>query len=97
LFRLRRPNRGDSQSSAKVQEKEGSNEDGTTGGESSQLILVREFDDSIETAFQLATFKGPLCAEPMSGMCFSIERLEIESDDLRTSLETSQFLSLIDG
>ncbi|PLW18750.1 hypothetical protein PCANC_10914 [Puccinia coronata f. sp. avenae] len=85
---LRRPNRGDSQSSAKVQEKEGSNEDGTTGGESSQLILVREFDDSIETAFQLATFKGPLCAEPMSGMCFSIERLEIESDDLRTSLET---------
>ncbi|KAH9468798.1 hypothetical protein MJO28_005162 [Puccinia striiformis f. sp. tritici] len=55
---------------------------------SNQLISMREFDDSIETAFQLATFKGPLCAEPMSGMCFSIETLEIDSDDLTGSVET---------
>lgn len=60
----------------------------------SPLMSMREFDDSIETAFQLATFKGPLCAEPMSGLCFSIERLEIHGDDLAASVKTSQFLPL---
>lgn len=53
-----------------------------------QPISWREFDDSIETAFQLATFKGPLCAEPMLGMCFSIERLELNTDDLSSAVET---------
>jgi ribosome assembly protein 1 len=53
-------------------------------------MSMREFDDSIETAFQLATFKGPLCAEPMSGMCFCIEDIQIGGEDLAGSVETSQ-------
>lgn len=41
-------------------------------------IDLREFDESIETAFQLTTLKGPLCAEPLTGMSFSIQNLELD-------------------
>ncbi|CAH7666943.1 hypothetical protein PPACK8108_LOCUS1310 [Phakopsora pachyrhizi] len=44
----------------------------------SLAIEIGEFDDMIETAFQLATFKGPLCAEPVQGMCFSIEDFKLD-------------------
>lgn len=75
-----------------LEDKGGSTLDSTrenpSSSSSSPLMSMREFDDSIETAFQLATFKGPLCAEPMSGLCFSIERLEIDGDDLAASVET---------
>lgn len=43
-------------------------------------IDVREFDDSFETAFQLATLRGPLCAEPVSGVAFSLEAIEVHSE-----------------
>ncbi|KAA1084123.1 Cytoplasmic GTPase/eEF2-like protein (ribosomal bioproteinsis) [Puccinia graminis f. sp. tritici] len=80
---LRKPNRCNSQSLVKEQETEQNAQSGTD-----QLMSMREFDDSIETAFQLATFKGPLCAEPMSGMCFSIEDIQIGGEDLAGSVET---------
>ncbi|KNZ45403.1 hypothetical protein VP01_815g6 [Puccinia sorghi] len=90
---LRSPNRKNSRSvvvEEQAQEKEGGSKlDSTQENQSiSPLMSMREFDDSIETAFQLATFKGPLCAEPMSGLCFSIERLEIHGDDLAASVKT---------
>lgn len=32
----------------------------------------------IETGFQLATFQGPLCAEPMDGLAYFVENVEID-------------------
>lgn len=39
------------------------------------------FDECIETAFQIATQRGPLCAEPVTGMAFFVESLELLSDE----------------
>jgi ribosome assembly protein 1 len=43
--------------------------------------LLRDFDDSIESGFQIATFQGPLCAEPMVGMAFLVESVDIGAED----------------
>jgi ribosome assembly protein 1 len=36
--------------------------------------------ESIDTAFQLFTLKGPLCAEPVEGLAFSIESVRVPDD-----------------
>ncbi|KAF7797389.1 hypothetical protein EIP86_008584 [Pleurotus ostreatoroseus] len=46
----------------------------------------REFDSHFETGFQLATFQGPLCAEPMEGLAFFVESVEID----RAGIEQEQ-------
>jgi ribosome assembly protein 1 len=38
----------------------------------------RDFDGYVETGFQIATLHGPLCGEPMEGMAFFVERVEID-------------------
>jgi len=38
--------------------------------------LLRDFDHSIENGFQLASFQGPLCAEPVVGMAWVVESVE---------------------
>lgn len=35
------------------------------------------FDNSIVSGFQLVTLAGPMCEEPLMGVCFSVERLDI--------------------
>ena len=35
--------------------------------------MVRDYDNSVINGFQLATLAGPLCEEPMMGVCFAIE------------------------
>lgn len=45
--------------------------------------VIRDFDNHVETGFQLATYQGPLCAEPVEGMAFFVESVEID----RASLE----------
>ena len=44
--------------------------------------LSRSFDGNIETGFQMATFHGPLCAEPMEGIAFFVERVEVDKEGL---------------
>jgi len=39
--------------------------------------LVRDFESTLETGFQVATFQGPLCAEPVQGMAYFVEKLEV--------------------
>lgn len=34
---------------------------------------LRDFDNSIVSGFQLATLSGPMCEEPLMGVCFSVE------------------------
>lgn len=38
----------------------------------------RDFDHHVETGFQLATFQGPLCSEPVEGVAYFLESLEID-------------------
>ena len=38
----------------------------------------RDFDGYVETGFQIATLHGPLCGEPMEGMAFFVERVEMD-------------------
>lgn len=40
---------------------------------------LRKYDNSIVSGFQLATLAGPLCEEPMHGMCFVLKEWEHRS------------------
>lgn len=43
--------------------------------------LATEFDDDIETGFQLACHQGPLCAEPVVGMAYFVEKVAININE----------------
>jgi ribosome assembly protein 1 len=43
------------------------------------MDLFRRFESSIVTGFQIATSTGPLCAEPMVGVCYFIEDFTIDT------------------
>ncbi|XP_033120660.1 elongation factor-like GTPase 1 [Anneissia japonica] len=51
---------------------------------------LRDFDNSIINGFQLATLAGPLCEEPMMGLCFIVSEWTVEGS---TTPATSQFSS----
>ena len=42
----------------------------------------RDFDVHLETGFQLATFQGPLCAEPMEGLAYFVESLDVDREGI---------------
>lgn len=41
----------------------------------------RDMNESIDTGFQIATLQGPMCAEPMQGMAFFVEKVEIDKEE----------------
>lgn len=47
------------------------------GHPDSSSRLTRDFESSLETGFQVATLQGPLCAEPVQGMAYFVEKLDI--------------------
>ncbi|KAG6868225.1 hypothetical protein C0993_006001 [Termitomyces sp. T159_Od127] len=47
---------------------------------------VRDFDVHIETGFQLASFQGPLCAEPVEGMAYFVESVEVDQGSLEKEI-----------
>lgn len=49
------------------------------GDVAAQAGVLREFDNSIISGFQLATLSGPMCEEPLMGVCFSVERWDIQT------------------
>lgn len=49
------------------------------GNVAAQAGVLREFDNSIISGFQLATLAGPMCEEPLMGVCFSVERWDIQT------------------
>ena len=51
--------------------------------------IVRDFDNHVETGFQLATFQGPLCAEPVEGMAYFVEDVEIDYESLSREIGSS--------
>ncbi|WFC94927.1 Cytoplasmic GTPase/eEF2-like protein (ribosomal biogenesis) [Malassezia brasiliensis] len=54
--------------------------------------VPREVADAVENGFQLATASGPMCAEPMQGMAFVVERVELEE---REGVKPSQVMSAV--
>ncbi|XP_061740318.1 elongation factor-like GTPase 1 [Nerophis ophidion] len=52
--------------------------------------LPRDLDNSIVSGFQLATLSGPMCEEPLMGVCFSIERWDIQSSNLPHQQNSSE-------
>ncbi|KAH9854742.1 translation elongation factor 2 [Lenzites betulinus] len=60
------------------------------------------FDNHLETGFQLATFQGPLCGEPMEGIAYFVEDvtldragIEEEQASNRTAHLTGSFISAV--
>jgi ribosome assembly protein 1 len=45
-----------------------------------ELRLLRDFENSIEAGFQMATFQGPLCAEPVVGMAWVVENVSFNKE-----------------
>lgn len=45
------------------------------------LRLLKDFENSIEAGFQMATFQGPLCAEPVVGMGWIVESVRMNKDE----------------
>ncbi|KAJ7134421.1 P-loop containing nucleoside triphosphate hydrolase protein [Mycena epipterygia] len=52
--------------------------------------VIRDFDNHVETGFQLATFQGPLCAEPVEGMAYFVESVEIDRESLAKEIEQNR-------
>ena len=48
-----------------------------SGGQ--ELAGLKDLDHSVVSGFQLATLAGPICEEPMMGVCFLIEKWEMEA------------------
>lgn len=40
---------------------------------------LRDFDNSIVSGFQLASLSGPMCEEPLMGVCFSVEQWDVQT------------------
>ncbi|KAI8874030.1 translation elongation factor 2 [Ramicandelaber brevisporus] len=52
-------------------------------------LSVHDFEESIHTGFQLATLRGPLCAEPTHGVCFFVESVQIDHNALQQASTAS--------
>ncbi|CAN9506850.1 unnamed protein product [Ophioblennius macclurei] len=53
---------------------------GDNAGEAAtQTASLRDFDNSIISGFQLAALSGPMCEEPLMGVCLSVERWDVQS------------------
>ncbi|XP_056317002.1 elongation factor-like GTPase 1 [Danio aesculapii] len=46
--------------------------------EKTESSTLRDFDNSIASGFQLATLAGPMCEEPLMGVCFSVESWDMK-------------------
>lgn len=59
-------------------------------------LTIQDLAESVQTGFQIATNSGPLCGEPMQGMAFFVQEVEIledaqssESSDGRSKMAVS--------
>lgn len=40
--------------------------------------VIRDIDNHIEAGFQLAVFQGPLCTEPVEGLAYFVEQIDVD-------------------
>ncbi|TFK48670.1 P-loop containing nucleoside triphosphate hydrolase protein [Heliocybe sulcata] len=50
--------------------------------QSAQEQALRDLEGHVETGFQLATFQGPLCAEPVEGLAYFLESFEVDENGI---------------
>uniref|UniRef100_A0A7N6BKJ4 Elongation factor-like 1 n=1 Tax=Anabas testudineus TaxID=64144 RepID=A0A7N6BKJ4_ANATE len=63
---------------------------GRGGQAGAQAAVLRDFDNSVVSGFQLATLSGPMCEEPLMGVCFSVEGWDIQSSALSQNQDTME-------
>ncbi|PFH53393.1 hypothetical protein AMATHDRAFT_73571 [Amanita thiersii Skay4041] len=51
---------------------------------------IRDFDNHFETGFQLAMFQGPLCAEPVEGMAYFVENVDVDEESLEKQMRENR-------
>ncbi|KAG1310188.1 hypothetical protein G6F64_004743 [Rhizopus arrhizus] len=49
--------------------------------ENEKALSILDVDFHIHTGFQLSTLTGPLCAEPVTGVCYIVQAVDIHPDD----------------
>lgn len=52
--------------------------------------LLRDLDNHLEAGFQLATFQGPLCAEPVEGLAYFVESVEVDREGIEQERRRSR-------
>ena len=62
-----------------------------------KVEALRNFDNSIISGFQMATLAGPLCEEPMHGVCFCVEQWDYEMNIVNGSLSVNSPSSVANG
>ncbi|XP_073160184.1 elongation factor-like GTPase 1 isoform X3 [Lepidochelys kempii] len=50
-----------------------------------EVSKYRDFDNSIVSGFQLATLSGPMCEEPLMGVCFIVEKWDMSKAEEQMS------------
>ncbi|KAH8825069.1 translation elongation factor 2 [Flagelloscypha sp. PMI_526] len=68
---------------------------GSRDGESGKTLL-KDLEKNVETGFQLAVSQGPLCAEPVQGLGYFVERIEVDEEHIAVEIEQNR-LSQITG
>lgn len=63
-------------------------QDRTQGGSGSVCGSLRDYDNSIVSGFQLATLAGPMCEEPLMGVCFAVESWDMKTSALPSRLDS---------
>jgi ribosome assembly protein 1 len=53
--------------------------------EDTSVLSILDVDFNIHTGFQLSTLTGPLCAEPMTGVCYIVQGVEFHPEELVSS------------
>ncbi|GAA5973293.1 hypothetical protein JCM11641_003056 [Rhodosporidiobolus odoratus] len=56
-----------------------------------KLPEVGELDENFDTAFQLATNRGPLCAEPVVGMAYFFEKVKLQAGEMDVAAVRSKW------
>lgn len=69
---------------AKASLEDGESSTDTSGG-SAASWSAKDLLDSLDTGFQMACLQGPMCAEPVRGLAYFIEDLEVDVDLARSS------------
>lgn len=78
------------------------------GNGDDEEVAYREHDQSVVTGFQLATLRGPICEEPLHGVCFVVhewttaaaaesEAADEDADDDTTGDERSNSFAKLFG
>ncbi|KAJ3051248.1 Cytoplasmic GTPase/eEF2-like protein (ribosomal biogenesis) [Rhizophlyctis rosea] len=68
-------------------------------GNARRGTTVKEYDGNINTGFQLSTFVGPLCGEPVVGVCYVVEDVSLDIgedvDSTKLGLLSGQIISTV--